>query len=91
MTPATLPAIITPDDQLEEIRLAASAECSPGTDAERLSWRLSLEVVAFLRRNPTANWDTVRDAMDRVSDLIRNARVRNRACHWSPRRQPSPR
>lgn len=79
------------DDQLEHVRIAALAERSPGSDAERLSWRLALEITLFLRRHPDADWTTVRDAMDRVSDLIRNARNRNRACHWSPRRQTPPR
>jgi len=78
-------------DQMEHVQVAAMAERSPGSDAERLSWRLALEVVSFLRRHPDSDWNTVRDAMDRVSDLVRNARNRNRACHWSPRRQPPPR
>lgn len=83
-------AVLSLDDQLEHVRIAALAERSPGSDAERLSWRLALEVVSFLRRHPGADWNTVRDAMDRVSDLVRNARNRNRACHWSPRRTTPP-
>jgi hypothetical protein len=82
--------VLSLDDQLDHVRLEAVADRSTGTDAERLSWRLALDIVLFLRRHPEANWDTVRDAMDRVSDLVRNARNRNRACHWSPRRNPPP-
>jgi len=88
--PATTAVPLSWDDQLEHVRIAAMAERSPGSDAERLSWRLALEVVSFLRRHPGADWDTVRNAMDQVSDLVRNARNRNRACHWSPRRKPPP-
>jgi hypothetical protein len=88
--PATTAVPLSLDDQLEHVRIAAMAERSPGSDAERLSWRLALEVVSFLRRHPGSDWDTVRDAMDRVSDLVRNARNRNRACHWTPRRKTPP-
>ena len=83
--------VLSLDDQVEHVRIAALAERSPGSDAECLSWRLALEITLFLRRHPDSDWTTVRDAMDRVSDLIRNARNRNRACHWSPRRQTPPR
>lgn len=81
------PAVLSVNDQLEHVQLEAAAERSTGTDAERLSWRLALDVVLFLRRNPNANWDTVRDAMNMVSDLVHNARNRNRACHWTPGRK----
>lgn len=74
-------------DQVEAERLAADVELSDGTNAERLSRRISLEVVSFLRRNPGADWATVREALDRVSDLVRVARNRNRSCNWSPRRK----
>jgi len=84
------PPPMSRDDQLEHVRMEALAERSVGSDSERLSWRLALEVVAFLRRHPNADWDTVRDAMLSVSDLVRNARNRNRACHWTPRRKPLP-
>jgi|LakMenEpi03Aug12_release.lakeMendotaPanAssembly.Ray.scaffolds.fasta_scaffold335965_2 hypothetical protein len=82
--------VLSVDDQVDHVRLEAEAERLTGTDAERLSWRLALDIVLFLRRHPEANWDTVRDAMDRVSDLVRNARNRNRACHWTPRRKTPP-
>jgi hypothetical protein len=88
--PVTPSRSLSWDDQVEHVRITAEAERSPGSDAERLSWRLALEIISFLRRHPGTDWDTVRDAMDGVSELIRNARNRNRACHWSPRRKPPP-
>lgn len=89
MTLSSTPTLSV-DEQLDHVRLEAAAERSTGTAAERLSWRLALDIVLFLRRHPEADWTTVRDAMDRVSDLVRNARNRNRSCPWSPRRKTPP-
>ncbi len=65
-------------DQLEHLRIMAMLDNFQGPLTTELACRLAAEISLFLRRHPEADWSLVRESMDSVSDMIRNARNRTR-------------
>lgn len=65
-------------DQLEHLRIIAMVDNFQGPATTELACRLAAEISLFLRRHPEADWSLVRESMDNVSDMIQNARNRNR-------------